>query len=279
MSVIQGVTEFFELFLNNADKVEHIFFELFRHIGIKTHQKKTFFNAVHYRIYCQKVIDSPGVKQMIQEVRQFADHNEELKQCFLKIDQIRQKGVEAVQPNNDLCKDFDTFYREISEESKVNIIEELQAYSHQPLQLEENFVDEDQENSGRKKGKKKQKKPENFQQHSSQYKKAAKENENNAFQQMDIDSLVNAIEQDSLKQAGRKKAKKKAQKVNPEQSAMEQAEPSHNVSTGDPEDSEEFENVLCSFQVRLQQASKKAKIKPNVSKHWLEGLKKQLQSS
>jgi hypothetical protein len=67
-----------------------------------------------------------------------------------------------VQPNNDLCKDFDTFYREISEESKVNIIEELQAYSHQPLQLEENFVDEDQENSGRKKGKKKQKKPENF---------------------------------------------------------------------------------------------------------------------
>jgi len=52
MSVIQGVTEFFELFLNNADKVEHIFFELFRHIGIKTHQKKTFFNAVHYRIYC-----------------------------------------------------------------------------------------------------------------------------------------------------------------------------------------------------------------------------------
>ena len=127
--------------------------------------------------------------------------------------------------------------------------------------------------------KKKQKKPENFQQHSSQYKKAAKENENNAFQQMDIDSLVNAIEQDSLKQAGRKKAKKKAQKVNPEQSAMEQAEPNHNVSTGDPEDSEEFENVLCSFQVRLQQASKKAKIKPNVSKHWLEGLKKQLQSS
>jgi hypothetical protein len=33
---------------------------------------------------------------------------------------------------------------------------------------------------------------------------------------MDIDSLVSAIEQDSLKQAGRKKPKKKAQKVNPE---------------------------------------------------------------
>lgn len=95
---------------------------------------------------------------------------------------------------------------------------------------------------------------------------------------MDIDSLVNAIEQDSLKQGGKKKAKKKAQRVNPEQ-VQETPEPSQNVSTGDPEDAEEFENVLCSFQSRLQQASAKSKIKPNVSKLWVEGLRKQLQTS
>ena len=39
-------------------------------------------------------------------------------------------GEEAIRPNNELCKDFETFYKEISDESRVNIIEELQAFSH-----------------------------------------------------------------------------------------------------------------------------------------------------
>ena len=164
-SVITGVVEFFELFSTNASKVEHIFYELFSHLGIKTNQKKTFFNSVHYKVYCEKVIESPGLKEMIEEVRRFQDESEDLKQFFEKIDQIKELGKEALKPDNSLSVDFETFYANIEAENKINIIQELEAFVQHPmsLQLDENFENSDEYNSGRKtKGKKKQKRPENF---------------------------------------------------------------------------------------------------------------------
>lgn len=87
-SGLQAVVEFFELFCQNADKVEYIFYNLFEKLGIKTGKTKTQFTAMHYRTYQSKVIDSAGVREMIEEVRKFSSESEDLKLFYQKIDEI-----------------------------------------------------------------------------------------------------------------------------------------------------------------------------------------------
>ena len=61
-----------------------------------TFQRRTFFEAVHYRIYNQKVIDSPGIREMLNEVRPHMEADLELKENFAKIEAIQQRGRQAI---------------------------------------------------------------------------------------------------------------------------------------------------------------------------------------
>jgi hypothetical protein len=69
-SIVQAVVEYFELFKKSANKLEFIILEMFSKLKLKPQNKKTFINAIHYKVYLFKVIEVQGIKEIIEEIRQ-----------------------------------------------------------------------------------------------------------------------------------------------------------------------------------------------------------------
>ena len=56
-SIVQAVVEYFELFKKSANKLEFIILGMFERLKMNPQNKKTFINAIHYKVYLFKVIE------------------------------------------------------------------------------------------------------------------------------------------------------------------------------------------------------------------------------
>jgi hypothetical protein len=59
---------------------------MMKRLNMKVPGGKTFFQAIHYKNYLGQVIEVPGIKEIIEEVRKHKEQETTLKETFDNID-------------------------------------------------------------------------------------------------------------------------------------------------------------------------------------------------
>lgn len=149
-SIVQAVVEYFELFKKSANKLEFIILEMFARLKLKPQNKKTFINAIHYKVYLVKVIEVQGIKEIIDEIRKnqklLAENPEnELTNSITshlnQVEAIIQMARDASNEASDLRIDYGKFIQELKDEDKVKINDILDQYIQKKLEREQLKLD------------------------------------------------------------------------------------------------------------------------------------------
>ena len=99
--ILVAVSDYFDLFKNNTDRLEDLWMQLLEFLGLPNPNEHTVFRQTHYSTYIRIVIKNEEIKAIIDEATRWKDHKDfapQLESHLNKIFEI-QEGAKKLPEN------------------------------------------------------------------------------------------------------------------------------------------------------------------------------------